>query len=144
MVALQNHYNLLHRAEFEGNLARIAAQQRLGVMPRFALASGFLTGKYRVKADLARNDRGPEVARYLTKRNLRVLAVLDSVTRDVRDHGVPEATLGAVALAWLLTKRDVVAPVASASHAGQVLELLTAARIHLGRHQIADLDRASA
>ncbi len=144
MVALQNHYNLVHRGEFEGNLARVAAQQRLGVMPRFALASGFLTGKYRAKADLSRSSRGPEVARYLTKRNLRVLTALDAIARDVRDHGVPEATVGAVALAWLLTKRDVVAPVASASHAGQVLELVTAARIHLGRHQIADLDRASA
>jgi aryl-alcohol dehydrogenase-like predicted oxidoreductase len=144
MVALQNHYNLVHRSEFEGDLARVAQQQRLGVMPRFALESGFLTGKYRSRADLARNERGGEVAKNLTKRGLRILAALDAVVAEQRSSGVEDASVASVSLAWLLTKRDVVAPVASASHAEQVLDLVTATRIRLGRHQIADLDRASA
>ncbi|HEY0259294.1 MAG TPA: aldo/keto reductase [Lacisediminihabitans sp.] len=137
MVAVQNHYNLMHRTEFEGDLARVAAQQRLGVMPRFALASGFLSGKYRTKADLARNGRGAEAAGYLNRRGLRVLAVLDRVAME---QGV---SVAAIALAWLLSKPNVVAPVASASSAGQVIELTAAAGLQLSRHQIGELDRAS-
>lgn len=138
MVAVQNHYNLMNRTGYEGALARVAAQQRLGVMPRFALASGFLTGKYRTKADLGRNSRGTELARYLSKRGLRVLAALDQVARE------QNATVATIALAWLLSKPSIVAPVASASHPDQVLELVAAAKIQLGRHQLAELDRASA
>ncbi len=138
MVALQNHYNLMHRCEYEGDLARMASQQRLGVMPRFALASGFLTGKYRSKSDLGKNGRGTEVARHVNKRGLRVLAALDQTAQE---HNASVAT---IALAWLLSKPNVVAPVASASSAEQVEELVAAARIQLGRHQVASLDRASA
>jgi aryl-alcohol dehydrogenase-like predicted oxidoreductase len=138
MVALQNHYNLLNRREFEGDLAHVAAQQGLGVMPRFALASGFLTGKYRQKSDLARNERGGEAARYLNRRGLRVLGMLDEIAAA---HG---AAVASVALAWLLTKPNVVAPVVSASAASQVADLTAAASLSLTRHQIADLDRVSA
>jgi aryl-alcohol dehydrogenase-like predicted oxidoreductase len=137
MVALQNHYNLVHRTEYEGDLAHVAAQQRLGVMPRFALASGFLTGKYRQKSDLTKNERGGEVAKLLNRRGLRILAALDSVA------AAHETSVASVALAWLLTKPNVVAPVASASHPEQVHDLTAAARIQLTRHQVADLDRAS-
>lgn len=144
MVALQNHYNLMHRTSFEGDLARVAQQQQLGVMPRFALASGFLSGKYRSKSDLGTNGRGVEAARYLNKRGLRILAALDAVVVEQHEAGVAAATVASVSLAWLLTKRDVVAPVASASNAEQVRELVAAATLRLGRHQIAELDRASA
>jgi aryl-alcohol dehydrogenase-like predicted oxidoreductase len=144
MVALQNHYNLVERREFEGDLARVANQQGLGVMPRFALASGFLTGKYRVKADLDKNNRGGEAARYLNKRGLRVLAAIDQVVSEQRAAGVEGATVASVSLAWLLTKPNVVAPVASASNSAQVLELVGSTTMHLRRHQLADLDRASA
>jgi aryl-alcohol dehydrogenase-like predicted oxidoreductase len=137
MVALQNHYNLVHRKGFEGDLARAASQQRLGVMPRFALASGFLTGKYRTRADLARNSRGKESSQYLNKRGLRVLATLDQVAWEQR------VSVGAIALAWLLSKPDIVAPVASATSADQVRELVAAAHVQLSRHQLAELDRAS-
>ncbi len=137
MVALQNHYNLVHRTEYEGDLAHVAAQQRLGVMPRFALASGFLTGKYRQKSDLAKNERGGEVAKLLNRRGLRILAALDSVA------SAHDTSVASVALAWLLTKPNVVAPVASASHPEQVYDLTAAARLQLTRHQVADLDRAS-
>ncbi|MET4781975.1 aldo/keto reductase [Glaciihabitans sp. UYNi722] len=138
MVALQNHYNLMHRSEFEGDLARVAAQQRLGVMPRFALASGFLSGKYRTKADLGRNSRGIEAARYLNKRGQRILAALDQVAWEQR------VSVATAALAWLLAKPDIVAPVASASLTEQVHELVAAASVQLNRHQVAELDRASA
>jgi aryl-alcohol dehydrogenase-like predicted oxidoreductase len=137
MVALQNHYNLMHRKEFEGDLASVARQQRLGVMPRFALASGFLTGKYRTKADLGRNIRGKESAQYLNKRGLRVLATLDQVAWEQR------VSVAAIAIAWLLTKPNIVAPVASATSADQVRDLVAAAHVQLSRHQVAELDRAS-
>lgn len=138
MVALQNHYNLMHRDEYEGDLAHVAAQQGLGVMPRFALASGFLTGKYRQKSDLSKNERGGEVARMLGRRGLRILSTLDSVA------SAHDASVASVALAWLLTKPNVVAPVASASRPEQVAALVDAARLQLTRHQVADLDRVSA
>lgn len=138
MVALQNHYNLLHRTEYEGDLAHVAQQQRLGVMPRFSLASGFLTGKYRTKSDLANHERGDEVAKHLNRRGLRILATLDSIA------AAQGTTVAAVALAWLLTKPQVVAPVASASNPGQVAQLAAAASLQLTRHQAADLDRVSA
>jgi aryl-alcohol dehydrogenase-like predicted oxidoreductase len=138
MVALQNHYNLLHRAEYEGGLADVAARQNLGVMPRFALASGFLSGKYRTRADLARNERGGEAARYLTRGGLRVLGVLDAIAAA---HETSPAT---IALAWLLSKPFVIAPVASASRVEQVAALTAAASIQLTRQQAAELDRVSA
>jgi len=137
MVAMQNHYNLLHRKEYESGLANIAARQNLGVMPRFALASGFLSGKYRNRADLARNPRGGEAARYVNRHGMRVLATLAAVAR------AHEASLATIALAWLLSKPFVVAPVASASRVDQVADLTRAASIQLSRQQVTELDRVS-
>ena len=137
MTALQKHYNLMHRTEFEGDLAAIADRQGLGVMPRFALAGGFLTGKYRVKADIAANERGSEARKYLTKRGLRVLASLDTIA------AAHDTSVASIALAWLLTKRGIVAPVASASRPDQILDLTAAASLQLSRHQVAELDRVS-
>lgn len=138
MAALQNHYNLIHRADYENDLAQIAAQQGLGVMPRFALASGFLTGKYRAKSDLAKNARGAEVAKHLNRRGLKVMASLDSIA------AAQETSVASVALAWLMTRSNVVAPVVSASRPDQVLDLTAAATLRLTRHQISQLDRVSA
>jgi aryl-alcohol dehydrogenase-like predicted oxidoreductase len=138
MVALQNQYNLLDRAEYEGGLSKVAAQLGLGVMPRFALASGFLTGKYRSRADFQATRRGRDVSRHLTKKGLRVLHELDKVA------SVHEVSTAAVSLAWLLAKPNVVAPVASATNAKQVVELAQAARVKLTRTQVLELDRASA
>jgi aryl-alcohol dehydrogenase-like predicted oxidoreductase len=137
MVALQNHYNLLHRAEYEGGLAHVAKQQQLGVMPRFALASGFLSGKYRSKHDLAKNERGAEAAKHLTKRGLRVLSSLDHIA------AVHEKPVASIALAWLLSKPLVVAPVASASQPAQLAALMAAASVSLSRSQVAELDRVT-
>jgi aryl-alcohol dehydrogenase-like predicted oxidoreductase len=138
MSALQNQYNLMHRTQYEGGLAHVAEMQQLGVMPRFALASGFLTGKYRSKADLSRNERGGEVAKYLGRKGAKVLSVLDEVA------AAQETSIASVALAWLLSKPNVVAPVVSASRPDQVAALLAAVDLRLTRHQLADLDRASA
>jgi len=137
MVALQNHYNLLHRKEYEGDLAHVAARQGLGVMPRFALAGGFLSGKYRSKADIGKNVRGVEASKHLNKRGLRVLAALDEIA------AVHEKSPATIALAWLLSKPLVVAPVASASRAEQIRPLLDAATVQLTRHQVSELDRVS-
>ena len=137
MVALQNHYNLLHRTEYEADLAHVAAQQQLGVMPRFALASGFLSGKYRQKSDLAANERGGEVAKMLTRKSLRILTALDGVAQ------AHSTSVASVALAWLLTKPNVVAPVVSASRPEQVADLAAAPRLQLSRTQVAELDRVS-
>lgn len=144
MVAVQKHYNLMHRGDVEGALARVADQQQLAVMPRFALAGGFLTGKYRSKADLGSNERGAEAASYLNKRGLRILAVLDAVVAELTAAGDGGATVATVSLAWLLSKPNVVAPVASASRPDQVGELTGAATMRLGRAQLAALDRISA
>lgn len=138
LVAVQNHYNLMHRAEYEGTLAAVAHQQGLGVMPRFALAGGFLTGKYRTRADVSRSMRGVKVTNYLTRQGHRVLAALDGIA------AVQRSTPATIALAWLLAKPNVVAPVASASQVSQVDDLMAAATVQLTRHQLAALDRVSA
>jgi aryl-alcohol dehydrogenase-like predicted oxidoreductase len=137
MVALQNHYNLVFRREYEEGLARVAADLELGVMPRFALASGFLSGKYRSKADLD-GSRRAEVGQFLNRAGMRVLQALDAVAAE---HDSPPAT---IALAWLLSKPNVVAPVVSASTVDQVFDLVAAVDIRLTRSQLTSLDRAGA
>lgn len=138
MVALQKHYNLMHRAEYEGDLARIASQLDLGVLPRFALASGFLSGKYRSRADLDRHRRGAEIAPYLTRRGLRILSALDRVAEET------STSIATVALSWLLSRPGVVAPVVSVSSRDQLDEIMAAPLTSLSRHQLTELDRASA
>lgn len=137
MVALQQRYNLLDRKKYEGDLARVAEHQSLGVMPRFALASGFLSGKYRSKSDIPATERGVDAGKYLNKRSLRVLASLDSIA------AVHDTSVASVAIAWLLTQPRIVAPVVSASRADQVLDLTAGTSLQLSRHQIAELDRVS-
>ncbi|MCU1506448.1 MAG: aldo/keto reductase [Microbacteriaceae bacterium] len=137
LAAVQNHYNLMRRREYEGALARVTAQQGLGVMPRFALAGGFLTGKYRSKADVWQNSRGGQSSTYLNKHGLRVLAALDQFAWE------QQSSVASIALAWLLTKPNVVAPVVSASSPRQVADLVGAVTVQLTRHQVAELDRVS-
>ena len=137
MVALQKHYNLVHRDEYEGDLARVSAQLDLGVLPRFALAAGFLTGKYRTRGDLERERRGAEASRYLNRRGLRMLAALDRIAAET---GMSVAT---AALSWLLSRPRVVAPVVSVSAPGQLDSIMDAPRMPLSRHQLTELDRVS-
>ena len=137
-IALQSHYNLVHREAFEGELAVVTRAQGLGVMPYFALAHGFLTGKYRTKADVANSARGARAASYLHRRPLRVLSTMERIAAE---HNAP---LSSVALAWLLSRDGVVAPVASASSPSQVEGLMTAAQISLTQNDRHDLDKISA
>jgi aryl-alcohol dehydrogenase-like predicted oxidoreductase len=137
LTVLQNEYNLLARHEYEGGLAHVAARQGLSVMPRFALASGFLTGKYRSRSAVAHSPRRDELTRYANRRGFRVLAALDRVA------AAHDASVATIAIAWLLSKPNVVAPVASASHPEQVFDLMAAADIRLSRHDVTELDHAS-
>jgi len=137
MVALQKHYNLVHRDEYEGDMARVSGQLDLGVIPRFALAAGFLTGKYRSRADVERQQRGAEASQYLNRRGLRILAALDRVAAET---GTSVAT---AALSWLLSRPRVVAPVVSVSSATQLDAAMAAPHTPLSRHQLTELDRVS-
>lgn len=136
-VAIQTQYNLMHRAEFESALRIVAAAQGLSVMPYYALANGFLTGKYRSKGDLTADARSVRASAYVNRRGQRVLAVVDRIATE---HGAEPAS---IAIAWLLAKRSVAAPVASASRPEQVNALMAAAGIRLTRAQMLDLDRVS-
>ncbi|WP_233265466.1 aldo/keto reductase [Leifsonia sp. AG29] len=136
-VAIQTQYNLMHRTEFESALRIVAAAQGLAVMPYYALANGFLTGKYRSKSDLSADARSVRASAYVNRRGRTVLAVLDRIAAE---HRVQPAS---VAIAWLLAKRTIVAPVASASRPEQVDALMAAAAIRLTRAQMLELDRVS-
>ena len=133
---LQPHYNLLQRLDFEQDLSSLCAREQLGVIPYFALASGFLTGKYREPADFSRSPRGARMGEMLNDRGRRVLAALDSVAAS------QGATPAQIALAWLLA-RGVTAPIASATSIAQLQEILAAARLHLDADARAELELAS-
>jgi len=135
---LQPHYNLLEREKYEADLAPVAQEYGLGVIPYFSLASGFLTGKYRSKADLAGKTRGGMVEKYLNDRGLDVLQTLDSIAKT---HN---STPARVALAWLLTRPGITAPIASATTADQLNELVEASELSLERSSIEKLSAASA
>jgi len=137
-AALQPHYNLVERASYEASLAPVAAEFGLGVLPYYALASGFLAGKYRSAADHAGAARQPGATRYLTPTGLAVLAALDSVAAD---RGVEPAT---VALAWLRARPQVAAPLASARAVDQLPALLASATLELADDETEALDKASA
>lgn len=138
-VALQPHYNLVERASYESTLAPVVAEFGLGVLPYYALASGFLAGKYRSASDHAGTARQPGAARYLTTpTGPAVLAALDAVSSA---RGVEQAT---VALAWLRTRPQVAAPLASARTVEQLPALLASASLDLTAEEIAALDKASA
>ena len=122
---------------FEDELEAVCLERGLGVIPYFSLASGYLTGKYRSEADLGKSQRGDRVKQYLAGRGPAVLAALDAAAAR---HG---ATPGQVALAWLMARPAVTAPIASATSLDQLRELLGAARIALGAEDMAALDAAS-
>jgi aryl-alcohol dehydrogenase-like predicted oxidoreductase len=137
-ATLQPHYNLIERAAFEGPLQDLCVREKLGVIPYFSLAAGFLTGKYRSESDLAKTARGPGLKKYLHPRGHAILAALDAVSHRLN------ATPAQVALAWLLTRPSVVAPIASATSVAQLDDLLAATRLELDDDALRDLDRASA
>ncbi|GAB3403118.1 aldo/keto reductase [Schumannella luteola] len=137
-VALQPHYNLVAREPYESTLAPVAREAGLGVVPYFALAAGFLTGKYRTKEDFAGAQREGQVSGYFSDAGL---AVVDEVAAIAGDHG---AELASVALAWLRAKPEVVAPIASARSVEQLPALLASASLDLSADEVARLDAVSA
>jgi len=137
-VALQPAYSLVDRANFERNLAPIASREGLSVFPYPALASGFLTGKYRKAGDAQGAARGGSVARFFTPEGFGVLDALDEVAAAHR------STPTSVALAWLLAKPTIGAPIASVSRKEQLAALLAAPGLALTAEELARLDRASA
>lgn len=138
-VSLQPHYNLVERPLFEGALEDLCLAEKLGVIPYFSLAGGFLTGKYRSEADLGKSAaRGEDAVKYLSGRGPEVLAALDAVA------GEAGATPAQVALAWLMARPSITAPIASASRPEQMGDLVAACSLSLSPAQIATLDQASA
>jgi aryl-alcohol dehydrogenase-like predicted oxidoreductase len=136
--SLQPLYNLYDRAEFEAELAPLCLREKIGVIPYFSLASGFLAGKYRSEADLANRARGSFVKKYLNERGLKILGALDDVAKT---HG---ATPAQVALAWLLAQPSVTAPIVSATNSDQLRELLRAADLKIDRESLQKINQASA
>lgn len=136
-IALQPDYSLVSRKTYEQQYAPLAKSEGLGVMSYFALASGFLSGKYRNAADLEGAPRGGAVKAYLNPDGLRVIEALHEVATA---RGAAMAT---VALAWLLAQPTVTAPLASATSTEQLKELLAAAELKLTPAEVAKLNEAS-
>ena len=136
-VALEPHYNLVHRAEYEGELAELCAREGLACFPYYALASGFLAGKYRPGAKVE-SARAAGAGKYLDEKGLRILAALDAIAAERR------TTVAAVSLAWLRARPAVVAPIASARTPEQLAELLPVASLRLTDDEVKKLTTASA
>ena len=135
---LQPHYNMMEREPYESDLAPVAVAYGLGVIPYFSLASGFLTGKYRSEADLQGKPRGGGAGKYLNEHGKAVLAALDEVAGEY--HSTPAR----VALAWLMTRPAVVAPIASATSEDHVRDLAEATKLTLSQDALDRLTMASA
>ncbi len=136
---LQPLYNLYDRAAYEAELEPLCVQEGLGVINYYALASGFLTGKYRSEADAAKSARGNgAVGKYLNPRGLRILDALDKAAQQY------SSTPGQIAIAWQVARPSITAPIASATSMPQLNELMAAAQLQLDAGTIAALDAASA
>jgi aryl-alcohol dehydrogenase-like predicted oxidoreductase len=136
--SLQPLYNLYDRVDYESNLEPVCVRQQIGVITYYSLASGFLTGKYRTAGDFGKSPRGNGMKRFLTERGRRILAALDEVASEMR------ATPAQIALAWLLERPSVTAPIASATSPEQLLELMKGAQLRLEHAVVSRLNAASA
>lgn len=137
-VSLQPEYNLYERQGFEESLEPLCLKHGLGVIGYFSLASGFLTGKYRSEADLSKSARGAGIGKkYLNDRGFRILAALDEVA--AAQQTVPAV----IALAWLIQRKSVTAPIASATSVEQLAELVQAAKVTLTDSDVARLNQDS-
>jgi aryl-alcohol dehydrogenase-like predicted oxidoreductase len=135
--SLQPHYNLVERAEFEGPLEDLCLAENIGVIGYYSLASGFLTGKYRSRADVEGRARAPRVENYLNDYGFGVVKALEEVAKRY------DAKPGQIALAWLIARPSVTAPIASATNLAQLSELIEAAEIELDAESIQKLDAVS-
>lgn len=136
--SLQPNYNLYDRAEYETEMEPVCVENKIGVISYFSLAKGFLTGKYRSAADLSKSPRGQGIKRYLDERGFRILRALDEVAEQFR------STSARVALAWLIARPSITAPIASATSLTQLDDLIAATRLNLDQSAIEKLNQASA
>jgi aryl-alcohol dehydrogenase-like predicted oxidoreductase len=136
--SLQPLYNLYSREEYEKELEPLCLEKNVGVINYYALASGFLTGKYRSESDLQKSQRGAGVKKYLNERGFRILKALDQVAAEYN------STPARVALAWLIARPGITAPIASATSLEQFNDLVEATKLELDDTAIEQLNSASA
>ncbi|TAJ24680.1 MAG: aldo/keto reductase [Reyranella sp.] len=136
--SLQPHYNLVERGLFEGALENECLKEGIGVIPYYSLASGFLSGKYRSEADVGDAKRGAGVKKYINPKGLGVLTALDAAAKK---HGSNPAQ---VALAWLMQRKSITAPIVSATSLKQLDDIVKSATIKLDAESLAAIDKASA
>jgi aryl-alcohol dehydrogenase-like predicted oxidoreductase len=135
---LQPEYNLYARQKFEGPLAELCVKEDIGVISYFALAAGFLTGKYRKAEDATGKARGGRMGDYLNEKGLKILAALDKVSAETG------ASLAAIAIAWVAARPGITAPIASATSLSQMQALLDAGTLSLSDSQMQTLNEAGA
>ncbi len=135
---LQPEYNLYQREDYEKNLEPFCLENKIGVITYFSLASGFLTGKYRAENDFSKSSRGQGMKKYLNPRGFKILAALDVAAKE---YNVSDAT---IALAWIMAKKSITAPIASATNVEQLKELVMATKLKLSDEIITNLNMASA
>jgi len=133
---LQPRFNLYDRADYEGELEQLCLRENIAVIPYYGLASGFLTGKYRSSADFSKSPRGSRMSAYLNPRGLRILAALDQIAEAHR------VTPAAVALAWLIARPSITAPIASATKVEHISDFFAAASLRLSPDEIGRLNAA--
>ena len=136
--SLQPHYNLVYRQDYESTLEPVCRKHNVGVIPYSSLASGFLSGKYHSQADAAGKARGNGVKAYLNEKGFAVVRALEEVASA---HGTRPAV---VALAWLIARPGITAPIASATSVEQLKDLVAATTLQLSKEDIQQLDQASA
>ncbi len=135
----QPHYNLAYREEYERELEPLCLRERMGVIPYSSLAAGFLTGKYRPGQNLPATPRAERVqSRYMNERGFSILAKVEQVAQ--KHH----ATIAQAALAWLIARPGITAPIASATSVEQTRELLGAVDVKLTAEEWNELDKVSA
>ena len=134
---LQPLYNLYDRKVFEKELEPICIENNISVINFYSLAAGFLTGKYRIKNDLSKSVRGARAEGYLNEKGLRILSALDEIAKQ---H---QTTMATISVAWLLQRKAITAPIASATNLTQLHDLLKAVEIKLSSENVALLNEAS-
>ncbi len=137
-AALQPLYNLMERSKYETQYAGMVKKYDMAVMPYYALAAGFLTGKYRSEADLKKSVRGTGAQKYLNEKGFKVLAAMDVVAAK---HSTSPA---AVAIAWLLAQAQITAPIASATSISQLDTLFIAEKLNMDALDLENLNSATA
>ncbi len=127
----------MERTDFEGPLEELCLKEKIGVIPYYSLASGFLSGKYRSQSDTSGRARGSRVEKYMNDAGFRVLDALDAVGKRYN------ARPAQVALAWMMARPSITAPIASATNLDQLQELMQSAELSLDQDAITQIDQAS-